>query len=243
MSPDDVAYGEDADQEDLWQSAAKELWPDKSLPRVAANAKFTVATVTVVGTGITALGVITVQAVIADRIARVLAFLSIGTALLAVLLALLYLALRVRKVNPENLVEVQSWYQKELRRTWLAVAASWLLIIAVVLASSAGLRTALTSNDQRPPQLALQIVGTGRERTVTASATLSNLRAGAVVVLRLDGEATGAKPVVLLMETKTTVSDTGTATISPSTITVTSYARYLLTLLVDNRERASLAIP
>jgi hypothetical protein len=242
MSHHDIAYGEDADQEDPWETAAKELWPDKSLARIAANARFTVATVTVVGTVLTALGLITIQAVVADRMARVLAVVSIGAALLAVLLALLYLALRVRKVNPQNLARVESWYQSELRRTWLAGAASWLLIIAVVLAGSAGLRAALASPDQGPPQLALQIAGTDREQAVTASATLSSLRAGAVVVLRLTGEATGAMPV-LLMETKTLVSDAGTATISPGTINVTSYARYLLVLLVDNRERASLTVP
>lgn len=242
MSHNDVAYGEDADREDPWDIAAQELTPGKSLARIVANARFTVATVTVVGAVLTALGLITVQAVVADHIARVFAVFSIGATLLAVLLALLYLALRVRKVNPENLVQVESWYRRELRRTWLAVAASWLLIVAVVLAGCAGLRTALTSQDQRPPQLALQIAGTGGEHIVTTSATLSNLQGGTVVVLLLTGEATGGKPV-LLMETKTMVSDVGTATVSPSTAEVTFYAKYVLVLLVDGHQRASLTVP
>ena len=93
MSHNDVAYGEDADREDPWDIAAQELTPGKSLARIVANARFTVATVTVVGAVLTALGLITVQAVVADHIARVFAVFSIGATLLAVLLALLYLAL------------------------------------------------------------------------------------------------------------------------------------------------------
>lgn len=240
--PGEIAYGEEANQEDPWEAAAKELWPDKSLARVAANARFTVATVTVVGAGLTALGLVTVQAVVADGPARVLAQLSICAALLAVLLALLYLALRVRKVNPENLAKVESWYGRELRRSWLAVVASWLLIIALILAGSAGLRIALTSHNQPPPELVLQITGTGGERTVTVSAVQPSLPSGTVVVLRLTGQDGGAKRV-LLMEAKTTASDAGTATVSPSTANFTFYAEYRLVLLVAGRERAALQVP
>ena len=113
MSADDVGYGEDATEDDLWESTAKELTPDKSLARIAANAKFTVATVTVVGAVLTALGLVTVQTVNMDRTSRILADLSVSAGLLAVLLALLYLALRVREVNAQNLVQVEDWYRSE----------------------------------------------------------------------------------------------------------------------------------
>lgn len=242
MSADDVGYGEDATEDDLWESTAKELTPDKSLARIAANAKFTVATVTVVGAALTALGLVTVQTVNMDRTSRILAELSVSAGLLAVLLALLYLALRVREVNAQNLVQVEDWYRSELRRAWVAVAAGRVLIVAVALAGIAGLYSTLASHAELPPQLALQVAGTGCKRNVTASATLMNMRVGAVVILRLTGEPTGSKPV-LLVESKITVNNTGTAMVSSGATKVISYPKYLLVVLIDGRQLASMTVP
>jgi signal transduction histidine kinase len=199
--------------------------------------------VTAVGTGLTALGLVTTQALSADAAARAAALLSVGAALVAIMLALVYLTLRVRKVNSQDLVQVESWYGNEFRRTWLAMAASWLLVVAVGLGGAAGLRAAVAGGrGSQRPQLTLEVAGTGRERTVTASATIANLRAGAVVSLRLTGMRANAAPVPLL-ESRTTVSETGTATLSPEATKVASYAHYRAALLVDGRERSSLTIP
>jgi len=242
MSAEDVGYGEDATGDDPWEGAAKELTPDKSLARIAANAKFTVATVTVVGAALTALGLVTVQTVNMDHTSRALAELSVSAGLLAVLLALLYLALRVREVNTQNLVQVEDWYRSEFRRAWVAVAAGWVLIVAVLLAGIAGLHSTLVSRAELPPQLALQVESIGCKRNVTASATLMNMRVGALVILRLTGEPTGGKPV-LLVESKMTVNNTGTAMVSPGTTKVISYPKYLLVVLVDGRRLASMTVP
>jgi hypothetical protein len=242
MNEQDVGYGEDAAEDDFWDNAAKELAPDKSLARIAANAKFTVATVTLVGTALTSLGIVTVQTVNIDSISRAFAIFSVSAGLLAVLLALFYLALRIRDVNPQNLVEVEKWYRSELRRTWIVIIASWMLIIAVILAGIAGLKSAFASRNEHPPQLALQVAGTGYERSVIASANLVNMRIGAVVVLRLTGEAAGRKPV-LLVESSSTVNDGGTAMMNSGTVTVLYYPRYQLIILFDGRRFASMSVP
>jgi hypothetical protein len=242
MSEQNVGYGEDATEDDPWENAAKELSPDNSLARIAANARFTVATVTAVGTALTALGIVTVQTVNTDRISRVFAISSACAGLLAVLLALLYLALRIRLVNPQDLVQVEEWYRSELRRTWLAVAASWLLIVAVALAGIAGLHSAFASRGERTPQLALRVAGTRPERKVIASAKLVHMRVGGVVVLRLSGETIGSKPV-LLVESRMTVNDSGTAMLSTGATTVIAYPKYLLVVFLDGRRLGSMTAP
>jgi hypothetical protein len=239
-----VAYGDEIAPDDLWGTAARELGPEKSLARISANAKFAVATVAIVGTALTALGLVNAQALVGARTPRTLALLSVGAAVLAVLAALLYLALRVRQVNVENLVEVQRWYEREFRRTWPAMAASWLLILSVALGGAAGLITALDTAETGAPQVTLQVAGTGRERTVTASATVTGLRTRSVVALRATAESAGKAPV-LLFETRTTVGRTGQVTIAPNAAKVAASpdARYRVVLLVDGEERTSVAVP
>jgi hypothetical protein len=240
-----VAYGDEVAPDDLWETAAQELGPEKSLARISANAKFTVATVAVVSTALTALGLVSAQALVgAARTPRTLAVLSVGAAVLAILAALLYLALRVRQVNVENLAEVQRWYEREFRRTWPVMAASWLLILAVALGGAAGLLTALDAGGESAPQLTLQVAGTEGQRMVTASATVAGLRARSVVALRATAESAGTAPV-LLFETRTTVDKTGQVTIAPNAakVAAAANARYRVVLLVDGEERTSVAVP
>jgi hypothetical protein len=155
---------------------------------------------------------------------------------------LVYLGLRVRKANPQDYAQVESWYRTEFRRSWLAVAASWLLILAIVLGGLAGVTTALVSREQRAPQLSLTIAGVGSERTIAASATLPTAPNGAVVALRVTGEPANAAPVVLL-DARTMVNQTGSTVLSPSSTKANVYPRYRLELRVDGRERGSLTVP
>lgn len=167
-----------------WRAAADDLSPEKSLSRVAANAKYVVATVTVVGATLATVGV-TSAAGLADRPAiRALVLVAAVLSALAVVVALSFLTLRSHPVNLENLVEVESWYAAELKRgIWVRVAG-YLLVIAVLTAITAGILAAVSASPRA--RLGIQAVPAGTTTKVTASATFEGLRSAATVHLYAD---------------------------------------------------------
>jgi hypothetical protein len=236
---DDVGYGVEADPDDPWITAAKELTPDKSLARIATNAKFTVATVSVVGTALTALGLVSADRLIRDHATRIFALLAVGAALVAVILALAYLVPRMGRVNIEDLEGVEVWYSRQFRWAWLASAAAWLLIVAIVIAGIAAVVNVLNS-DGDPPELMLQVSGTGKQRTVKAHLAVDNTDPGTLIELLLAAEGSQGGP---LLEAKTTVGRNRTAVMDATVEKVPVMPAYRLTASVDGRERASVIVP
>jgi hypothetical protein len=234
----DEAVGRRVEPDDPWVAAKKEMYPSASLSRIAANAKFTIATISLVGTALTALGLVTAASVKTNRDARILAIVAAAIALLAVVAALSYLAVRLERRNYENYVEVRRWYNRQFKRAWLVVVASWLLIAAVLVASVAGLIVALSVSNADVPVLSLIVKGTGEKRSVTAGVSVSRLDPGDVVTWQVTGD-TGQ----VLATGKTATDSTGAARVEATFDDTTNTRRYRLTVRVGDRDRGSVEVP
>jgi hypothetical protein len=193
-----TGYGEAPGPEDeQWQAARAELTPERSLARITANARATVATTALVGTLLTGLGLVSGQTLLLGGPARWAALGAAAAALASVLTGLVYLAQRLREVNPRELGAVEQWYAEQFRRARLAVAASWLLVPAVVLAGVAVVATLLPAGPGEPA-LALRVAGSGAARTVDADVTVSGQPAASVVTVRLLGIGGTCRATALL---------------------------------------------
>lgn len=209
-----------------------------SLQRIGASARFTVSTVSVVATALTAFGLVTAAWLSAYPVVPVLAAAAAGTAGLALLCALVYVALRLEKRNWENNELVEKWYRNQFRRAGLVVAASWLLLGAVLLAGAAGALAVVDASHADTPVLGLAVAGTGHQRTVTATVSVDHLAPGTVVKLLVSSEA---GQVVIVGETN--ADATGTARLDASVACAAGNTSYRLEVLVNGQRRGALAVP
>lgn len=113
--------GKPVGPDDQLHAMRSELYPVPSLTRISSNAKFTVSAVSVMATALTAFGLITAAPLSAYPPAQPLAYAAVGIALLALVCALSYLALRLEKHNYENNENVNKWYTKQFKRAGLVV--------------------------------------------------------------------------------------------------------------------------
>lgn len=214
QQPDpEVGYGEEPTAEDRrWAAAVAELTGPSALVRVAGNARATVGTVAVVGTALTGLGLLGIPALSANSTARMLAMAAAAVAFVSVVTGLLYLALRLERVNVEDITQVKGWYQGQLDRVWFAVAASWLLIGALVLAGAAAAMTLLQAPTGPDPALSLGLTGTGEARSLDAAVTIVGLAPGDLVTTRVQGIESGTCDEVVLLQASSRADATGKAT-------------------------------
>jgi hypothetical protein len=234
----DEQAGTAVSPDDPMPAMRSELSNVPSLKRIGDNAKFTVSTVSVVATALTAFGLVTAAQLSAYPVVQVLAAAAAGAAGLSLLCALGYLALRLEKRNWQNNQLVTKWYQHQFRRAGLVVAASWLLIAAVVLAGSAGTVAAVDTSTADAPVLGLEVAGTGGQRTVTASVSVDHLARGEVVKLLV---VSGNGQIVIVGETN--ADATGSAELTAAAQDVPGNTGYRLEVLVDGHERGVLRVP
>jgi hypothetical protein len=209
QSTESVGYGEDPTVADLyWAGAAADLTPDKTLARVNANARATVTTVAVVGTVLSGLGLISAQTVAGAHAGRWLALGAVAFAIVAVLCGLAYLALRLERLNVADFGDVERWYRAQFRRAWLAMLASWLLVVAVVLAASSAVATLVDSRSDKDVALDLQLIGNGNAQKLQVGAKASGLDEGALVVTKVVGLGREC-PEVVLLESRSTADASG----------------------------------
>jgi hypothetical protein len=121
-----------------WDEASKTLMPDKTVTRLTERAKYLVTTVSVVGTLLTGLGILTVTITDNDTL-MVLAFIVLVLASSAVCVALVTLLARMKWVRPGNLLDVEKFYLDEIHRKRPVLFASALLVAAAGLAAVTGL--------------------------------------------------------------------------------------------------------
>lgn len=175
-----AAYGAEVDPDDPWVAARKELYPAPSLTRIGTNARWAVANVTVVGTLLTLFGLIAVPTHTTADWILVLAYLSAGVALIAMILSWIYLIVRVERFNVQNLDRVRDWYARQFARANLVVAGSWLLLAAVLIAASASVASIILAFEDDHPALGLVIEGSDE---LNATATTAHLEPGDELVL------------------------------------------------------------
>jgi hypothetical protein len=238
-----TAYGETPGPEDeVWRAARSELTPQKSLARITANARATVATTALVGTLLTGLGLVSGQTLLTGGLARWAALGAAAAALASVLTGLVYLAQRLRDVNPRDLGAVERWYVDQFRRARLAVAASWLLVPAVVLAGVAVVATLLPGGTAEPA-LGLRVAGSGAARTLDADVTVSGQPLAAVVRVRLLGIG-GTCPAEVLLTGRGRADRSGKVTLSGHVAPVPAcHGAFRLEVSGDGVEAATLTVP
>lgn len=157
-----------SDAEKWMQFAQDDLAPGKSLTRMNDSAKFIVSTVSLVGAVLTGFGLVASARIGDSNTAVFAAVVSLGTTLIALLLALIFLRQRVGSLNVHNLKEVRSWYDAQVNRGWMVIVASLFLILAVSAAGVAAIATIVHSPDHRP-RIVLQGEPTGRGWIVSGS--------------------------------------------------------------------------
>ena len=169
------------------RSLADELSPARTLAGAGERARSTVATVSIVGTAVTAFGLLGADRVAARGSAGILLVTgSVVLAVLAVLLALSYLTLRVRTVQRRNLAEVERWRDRELQRVHLVSWSGRLLVAAVALAGAAG---AIGLAADRSRAVAAVELTDGAKRAAVVSVSVSGAQPGRDVRVRATAES------------------------------------------------------
>jgi hypothetical protein len=213
------------------KALGEELTPAKSLARMDAATARVVATVSIVGTLLTGLGLVTAGLPDVEGAARVLAACSAVLAVLAVLFALSAQIFTVtRGVSTDNLKAVEKWYRRYFGvRGPLTSAASVLLVLAAAAAGAAA--TLVMTGDEGDaasfavtrtaelPEPSASATPTGAD-TLTVDVTFRNLDDGhvATVTVSVDGR--------VVAQTAITPAGDGTASRSltvahvPATATV-----------------------
>jgi hypothetical protein len=238
-----VGYGVAPDPADeQWQTAAEGLTPQESLSRINANARATVGAVTLIGTLLTGLGLLSAQALPTEGPTRGFALAAAAAAGLSVLLALLYLALRLERLNVADIEQIKGWYKRQFRRARLAVLASWLLILAVVLAAVTAV-LGLAPVGRPEPALGLRMIGIADKRTVTADVAVSGLHPGALVVVRVVGLAADACPEVVLLDSRNRADQSGKVAVSSSIGSLPCNSAFRLDVEGDAVVPGSLTVP
>jgi len=175
----------------LWEAAAAELTPHKSLERVDARAQQVLGTVSVVGIVLTAFGLVAGTLLGPPSAASWVAQIAAAAALLAVMLALGASLLRVTPaLTPGNLLEVEAWYRAQFRRAYAVVAAGWLLVGALALAAIAA-ALLLARGDAVNPVISMALAGVGAEAKLVVRVEFSGVKPGAQLRTEVTGVRSG----------------------------------------------------
>jgi hypothetical protein len=240
----DVGYGEEPTDADVrLAESIRELSGPAALVRVAGNARATVGTIALVGTVLGALGLVSVPAIRTGEAARWLAIAAALMAIASVVSALLYLALRVQRLNIEDLEEVREWYRGQLDRVRFAVAASWLLLAAVLVAGLAAVMS-LVHGPEPTAALSLQLSGQGDSRSLSTQVSVDGLSAGEAVTIHLVGLRSGACPDVVVLQASSTADSAGKAISSSGTVSsLPCNERFRLEVNHTDRVLGSVTVP
>jgi hypothetical protein len=222
---DPVRPVSDADR--TWATLARELTPAQSLQRMDTATDRVVRTVTIIGTLLGGFGVFGAAKPTVSGAARWITAGAVVCAAAAVACALAAQILTISKhVNPENLAQVRAWYKRRIEtRGYPTRAATFLLLVAAVLAGAAAVVALATATPNEPTIAVTRAldhaapVSPGAATppataTVTAAVTFRGLTSGQTASVTVKATATGQ---VLASATVTPATD-GTAT---RTLTVT----------------------
>ncbi|WP_329619438.1 hypothetical protein OG357_02095 [Streptomyces sp. NBC_01255] len=222
-----------------WQRAAEALEPEHTLVRIAANAKFVLTSITLLGTAISAAGLVSITRLTQRPELLALTVLAFALSLGAVLLALWTLVLRSREVNLDDLEDVKTWYEEEFGHAGRVAAAGWLLSGGVLLAGVVAVIVAVVANPSY--QVALQSAGSDGKHSLTASAGATDAGPDSVLTVSVTGkDASGAE--TLLIRGSSTADADGAAEIEASVDTDRAFASYTIVLTDDDKQKATLTL-
>jgi hypothetical protein len=218
----------------LWQDAASELTPAKSLARINDNAKFLAGSVTIVGTLFTGFGLLTIDRLRADGLPFGVALVAGCVAVLAVLVALASLVLRMKTLRISNLREVEDWYKGQLKRGAILAIAGWALTFSIALSAGASGFVLLT-DQAMAPTLSLQLSRTGNDTRVSGRVTVLGLAPRTMVTTEIIG--VGAGPLdVILVQNESLADTTGKVDFSADIGRAENYHKFKLKVLPSGRQ-------
>ncbi len=141
-----------SDADRTWATLARELTPAQSLQRMDTATDRVVRTVTIIGTLLGGFGVFGATKPTVSGPARWITVAAVVCAAAAVACALAAQILTISKhVNPENLAQVRAWYKRRLEtRGYPTRAATFLLLVAAVLAGAAAVVALATATPNEP---------------------------------------------------------------------------------------------
>ncbi|MFJ6604735.1 hypothetical protein [Streptomyces lydicus] len=171
----------------LWQAAADELAPHKSLARMAANARSAIGTITIVATLLAGLGTFAASQLTDYPWLTTFAAVSVAAATAAVILSLIALVNREAPISVNDLEQVKEWYEKRLEKGKLAASGGVALIGAVVLAavtSIVGLLVGAWDADT-DAQMSLSVARKDAMSTAHLSVDVNNVPSSALVQVQL----------------------------------------------------------
>ncbi|OLT52420.1 hypothetical protein [Cellulosimicrobium sp. CUA-896] len=191
-----VSYGlPPTPADDAWDALADELTPAKSLQRVDAAAERVVGQLALVGTVLTALGLVATATILTDPWERRLALAAVALAVLAVAAAMTCQVLTSSRLNTVNREELRRWYRRrvEVRGValrWAAIA----MIVAVLLGAAAGLHAFVVEPGDQPrlavSRLLDPVAADGsRSATVAVTVDVSGAEPGAASTTTVRGAA------------------------------------------------------
>lgn len=226
-----------------WISLREALTPAETLTRVNANARATVGAVTVVGSLVTALGLVATQSLLSSPPAHVLAIASVSAAVGSIVLALSYLGLRLQRLRVRRLDLVKRWYERQMRRAALAIAASWLLVLAVLLGAAAGLTAVIDANSPPEPTIGLTLAGVADGRKLDVRVEVSGIRPGSTVTLTVEGVAMDGCNRTTVLTGRHIADRTGRLSIASSVEPLPCNEQFALTIAGDQIRGRSLTVP
>ena len=159
-----------------WVALADELTPAKSLARIDSATTRVVANVTVVGTILTGLGLLTAALPSIIGTARGLAIASVVAAVAAVGCALAAQILSIHgDLNTRNIPELRLWYRQQFKRRAYPTRAATILLICGILLAGGASAVALTQPPLDRPVIAIAQTQTAAAKTPaeTAKTTVS----------------------------------------------------------------------
>jgi hypothetical protein len=147
-----VTVGEPSAADKRWQALADELAPAKSLQRLDAAGARVVATVSVVASVLTGLGLLAAGLANLPTAGRVLAVVAAVLAVAALVAALRGQAVTIaHDLNPNNRPELEAWFAEQFRRrARLARWANGLLVVAVGCAGLAAVMSLVVGGNEAP---------------------------------------------------------------------------------------------
>src|SRR5437899_1095513 len=128
----------------IWQEASAELAPAKSLERTNDNARTLAASLGLVSSLITGVGLLSIDRLRSNFAALTLVEIAAGLGAAGVLLSVIALIFREKSVHLGNLDEVKAWYTSQERRGWILTAVGALLVLGI-LAGAVGSGIAVVS--------------------------------------------------------------------------------------------------
>lgn len=205
-----------------WQTAARYLQPENSVERIVTSAKYVIASVTVVATVLTAVGSFKVEEIAQDPLSKWLAASTGVVVAGAILLAYLPLVMKTQEVQVENLVEVERWFDNEIKKGRFVRLAGIALSLAVVLAV---ITTVTATVGRGEPGLAVTLTesGLGAQQKLIVTVAVSSPSQQDPLTVSVTGTR-GDEKLLLLQSTHSEVLTAGTTVLSQTVEGVQGFA-------------------